>query len=91
MKNGLTKSTNAETGLTQVVCHAENDPTKEGYDLLQNFEEQDEEFMLHMVLAAKAAGAPIGNDDAIENYKKKDGEEKKDGESSLVKLRQGVA
>ena len=34
MKNGLTKSTNKETNMTQVVCHAQNDPGKEGYDLL---------------------------------------------------------
>ena len=60
MKNGLTKSTDTQTGLTQVMCHAENDPTKEGYDLLLNLDEQDEGFMLHMVMAAELSTSQAG-------------------------------
>ena len=60
MKNGLTKGTNKETNMTQVICHAQNDPDQEGYDLLQNVDEKHEVWMLHMVGVAIAAGAPIG-------------------------------
>ena len=34
--------------MTQVICHAQNDPDKEGCDLLQNIDEQHEVWMLHM-------------------------------------------
>ena len=86
MKNGLTKSTNKETNMTQVVCHAQNDPGKEGYDLLQNVDEKHEVWMLHMVGVAIAAGAPIGGGDTIESYRKREGEkEKADGEGKKDK------
>ena len=86
MKNGLTKNTNKATNMTQVICHAENDPDKEGYDLLQNVDERHEVWMLHMVGVAIAAGAPIGGGDAIESYRKREGEkDKADGEGKKDK------
>ena len=95
MKNGLTKSTSKETNMTQVICHAQNDPGKEGYDLLQNVDEKHEEWMLHMVGVAIAAGAPIGGGDTIESYRKKkaegEGKEDKAEEERLAKLRKAYS